>query len=353
MRAFFASISVVLLFVITPNCLQAQDKQFSQFNSAPLMLNPALTGAFSGRYRVTATYRDQWRAALDRPYVTFATGLDLRLPVSKRGMLRYDHFGLGIQFFTDKIPGIEFVSNQIAVSAAYHKVIDKRRNQYLSLGFQGGINQRSFNYENVYFSDQFNGIDLYDQLSGENLPANNVAFADYAWGLNYTFSPNENFAVFAGAAMHHFLRPNVSFYGVDADDEPIDVLNPRYALFASIQMPVSRGIQFHPRAMAALQGGHLLTNAGGNFRFLLNQYSGTAVHIGGWARSVRSAEGNVFLDAIVGMFGIEVNHVLFGFSYDINLADIRSTMPVGRNAFEFSIAFLGNYDNEVILCPKF
>lgn len=353
MRLFFAIAAVVLCAVLLPWNLQAQDKMFSQFNSQPMLLNPALTGAFSGKYRVTATYRDQWRAALDQPIVTFATGLDLRLPVARRGNLRYDNFGLGIQFFTDKIPGIEFVSNQIAISAAYHKVLDKRRNQFLSLGFQGGVIQRSFNYEEVYFSDQFNGIDLYDQLTGEPLPQNNIAFADYAWGLNYTFAPSEDFALFAGASMHHFLRPVTSFRGLDADDEPYDILNPRYTAFLSVQLPVSKGIQFHPRAMAALQGGHLLANAGGNFRFLLNQYSGTALHMGGWVRAARSADGNAFADAAVAMFGIEVNHVLFGFSYDINLADTRSAIPVGRNAFEISVAFLGNYDNEVVLCPKF
>lgn len=45
--------------------LQAQDQLFSQFYSAANFSNPALTGAFEGKFRVSSIYRDQWRKALD------------------------------------------------------------------------------------------------------------------------------------------------------------------------------------------------------------------------------------------------------------------------------------------------
>ncbi|MEL7021553.1 MAG: PorP/SprF family type IX secretion system membrane protein, partial [Bacteroidota bacterium] len=168
----------------------AQDKHFTQFYAAPLTLNPALTGTFDGRYRFSTIYRDQWRKVLDNPYQTFAAGLDLRFPVSGAVRSPYDDAaGIGLLFFTDVVPSIEFRTTQIALSGAFHKALTTQDNQYLSLGFQFGLTQRSIGYSNLTFNDQFNGTSGYSDLSEENLPENNFAFSDIAVGLNYSFAP--------------------------------------------------------------------------------------------------------------------------------------------------------------------
>jgi len=61
--------------------LSAQDKHFTQFYSSPLTLNPALTGAYIGRYRLSTVYRDQWRSVVETPFRTFAAELDVRFDV--------------------------------------------------------------------------------------------------------------------------------------------------------------------------------------------------------------------------------------------------------------------------------
>ena len=40
-----------------------QDEHFTNFRMAPLAVNPALTGAFNGTYRLTAVYRGQWNTS--------------------------------------------------------------------------------------------------------------------------------------------------------------------------------------------------------------------------------------------------------------------------------------------------
>ena len=57
----------VLMTVFSATIALAQDRHFSQFYSSPLTLNPALTGAFDGKYRVGTNYRDQWRGLLEQP----------------------------------------------------------------------------------------------------------------------------------------------------------------------------------------------------------------------------------------------------------------------------------------------
>jgi hypothetical protein len=57
------------------------------------------------------------------------------------------------------------------------------------------------------------------------------------------------------------------------------------------------------------------------------------------------------LDAAVVLVGFEVNNVLFGMSYDLNLQALNARQRQG--AFELSIAYLGSFESEGIACPKF
>jgi len=95
----------------------AQDKHFTQFYAAPLTLNPALTGSFEGRYRVSTIYRNQWKKVLDNPFKTVALATDLRFPARTRSKSK-DAIGLGLLFFNDKTGVIDFSTTQIALSLA-------------------------------------------------------------------------------------------------------------------------------------------------------------------------------------------------------------------------------------------
>lgn len=58
--------------------VHAQDIHFSQYYSAPLTINPALTGGFAGDYRAGVNYRSQW-VSVTVPYRTFDIYGDLNL----------------------------------------------------------------------------------------------------------------------------------------------------------------------------------------------------------------------------------------------------------------------------------
>lgn len=334
----------------------AQDKHFTQFYAAPLTLNPALTGTFDGRYRFSAIYRDQWRKVLDNPYQTFAAGLDLRFPISVGGYSSpyKDAAGVGLLFFNDVVPSVDFRTTQIALSGAFHKALNTQSNQYLSIGFQFGISQRSVGYSNLTFNDQFNGTTGYTDATGEDLPENNFAFGDISVGLNYSYAPRRGMAFFAGAAIHHILEPQVSFYydKEEPDQGGDNRLHRQYSVQLTAQLPITEGFTVSPRAIASLQGPHLEINAGTNFRMQLGEDSPAALHIGGWVRPVTTESNSLEIDAVVLMAGFEINNVLLGLSYDATLNDLNASRQ-GQGAFEVSIAYLGNYENEAILCPKF
>ena len=111
--------TIILLLFIILEFANAQDKHFTQFYAAPLTLNPALTGAFNGSYRVGGIYRDQWRNALDEPYTTFETAIDVRFPVELDRRYK-DAFAVGLMFYSDKVSSIDFNTNQISLSGAFH-----------------------------------------------------------------------------------------------------------------------------------------------------------------------------------------------------------------------------------------
>lgn len=349
-------LSLLLFFtIIGISFAQAQDKHFSQFYASPMTLNPALTGAFDGRFRVSAIYRDQWRGIMDNPFSTFAGALDLKWSMGPASRGKRDAAAVGLLFYSDKVSGIDFSTTQISVSGAFHKSLSSRTNQYLSLGFQAGIAQRGISYENISFEDQFNGTTGYTDPTNERFPENNFAYGDFAVGLNYSYAPKAKTTIFAGFGIHHFLQPSVSFFqslNLEEDLYPDNKLFIKYSGQLNVQFPLADKVQFMPRAIFAKQGPHMKLDAGANFRFLLSDLQGIAMHIGAYARPVSNEDDSFSVADVVGLIGIEYNRVLFGFSYDLNLDDVSNNYQ-GQTTFEFSVAYLGEFYDDLILCPKF
>lgn len=334
--------------------LWSQDQHFSQFFASPLTLNPALTGAFDGKYRLATIYRDQWGNITDVPFRTFGSAIDLRFPVTLGERSGSDAFGGGIQFFSDKVPSFDFSTTQMQLSLAYHKALSRSNDQFLSVGFQAGIVQKNLNYENLNFDDQFNGTNAFAEPTAEVLPGNNFSYLDFAAGINYTYAPSGKPGIFAGVAISHFSQPQLSFFydKRNTTQRGFDELHIKYTAYLSGQVPIGERLAIHPRAMAHLQGPHVAAHIGTNFRFLLDGSKGTAIHLGAWGRSVRDEAWRVGLESVVGMLGLEFSNVLLGLSYDAN---VNPLVFNGRqqSAFEISLAYLGSFVNESVLCPRF
>ena len=86
----------LVILVCNITFVVAQDFHFSQYWSAPLKLNPALTGFYNGNLRVAATYRNQWIGL--RSYSTYAVSTDARF---FQNLLDEDVLGLGLGFYQE------------------------------------------------------------------------------------------------------------------------------------------------------------------------------------------------------------------------------------------------------------
>ncbi|PHI21770.1 hypothetical protein CEQ90_00340 [Lewinellaceae bacterium SD302] len=335
----------------------AQDQHFTQYFASPLTLNPALTGLYEGRYRVSFIYRDQWRKALENPYSTFSGAADFRYFVNPRKRQYKDAFGVGVLFYSDRVAELNYSTNQIMFSGAYHKSLSKDNTQTLSLGVQFGIAQRNVSYDQLTFEDEFNGTTGFDEgATGELFPENNFAFGDYQVGLNYSSVPRKGMALYAGASMHHITEPEQSFYFELTRDEEVQVTNKlfrKYSGYLSLRIPLSRDVQFSPRVLLYSQGPHLAMTTGSNLRFLVNDVNGAAIHVGGWVRPVQNDDSKFSMDSAIAFFGVEYSNFLLGLSYDIGLNQLNTDRR-HQGAFELSVAYLGQSDDdEAVPCPKF
>ncbi len=348
--AFMKKIFLLLSFVyLTVNQLVAQDFHFSQFYASPLTLNPALTGAFSGKYRVSTVYRDQWRSVTPVPLKTFSGAIDLRFELDQKKTAK-DVISVGMVFASDKTDVFNFNSNQIALSTAFTKALTNDNTQFLSIGLQGGLGQRNLSFDNLNFPNEFNGTDAYNLPSYEKYPFNNFAYGDLSTGINYVIAPRRGQSYHIGIAAHHLLEPRISFFAEDKGG--ITHLARKYSAHFNMQLPIGLRTQISPRLLIQKQGNHIQANVGTNFRLQFNDYGSTAMHVGGWVRAVRSTPTKIGLDAAVAMVGFEFNNFLLGFSYDLNIRSI-SSFNRAQGAFELSLGYLGDYDNDTILCPKF
>jgi type IX secretion system PorP/SprF family membrane protein len=328
----------------------AQDRYFTQFYAAPLEVNPALSGAVDGSYRVSLIYHDQWQGILDNPYQTYGVFGDLKFDVGSRSK---DFAGAGIAVVADRNGVFNFNTNQISLSGAYHKLLNDRNKQYLSAGFSLGIIQRSVNYEGLIFDDQFNGLDQYNFGTREDLPENNLAHADIGIGLNYSVTPSKTMGFSAGLAIAHIVSPSISFFRTtDGNDMAEDIkLKQRLTAYANLDLGVNEKLRVMPRMAFYSQGKALMLQAGAHARIDINKHSDNALNLGAGIRFAKELD-QIKPASLMALTGIELGSFLMGFSYEYSLDDLASDR-LGQGILEFSITFIGEYENTDNFCPKF
>ncbi|MDZ4846951.1 MAG: PorP/SprF family type IX secretion system membrane protein [Chitinophagales bacterium] len=344
-------LSVVCGLLIVVCCLltvdsSAQDIHFSQYNSSPLTLNPALTGFYSGDYRLTANYRSQWGSISDS-YRTIATSAEFTM---LKGKLQHDHLAIGFQFFNDKAGEIEMGTNSVAFSAAYRKALGRKHDNALTFGVQTGVLMQKLNMDKVIFDSQYNGVTVDpSQPSGENISGRSNAALDLTVGLIYHTSPMDNFTLYFGGSYAHLLEPNISFLSGSSYK-----LNAKYVGHIGSRIETGGLLNFLPSAVYYQQGGARQINAGTYFQFVLNDDDWeelTAFSIGAWARVANPKPDAFIIGARLDYF----NFVL-SLTYDVNISDL-STVSESRGAYEISVIYTGTritrgQRNKMMPCPQ-
>jgi type IX secretion system PorP/SprF family membrane protein len=330
----FTQIGIMLL-AATPELSKAQDTHFSQFYASPMTLNPAATGVFSGDYRFSTNYKNQWGSISNAYKTTFAS---FDMPVWKN-TLRTGSLGAGLSFYSDKAGASGLGLTQVNLAVSYNLKLND--NNAVSAGLQTGFAQRSLALTDLRWDNQF-GASGYDATlaSGEmNLSSGKTNYMDLSGGLLWHFIGSEQFKANGGIALAHFNKPDQSLVKIKADK-----LDYKFTLHGGVEYLIKDSrLSFLPSFMYAKQGVANEFIIGTLVKYHLGSEAkygdGTpyyVVYLGGFVRVRDALILNTRLDY--------KENISFGLSYDFTVSNL-SNATYGRGGLELSLIYKGFFKN--------
>lgn len=306
----------------------AQDIHFTQFDAAPLTINPAFTGGFNGRLRAAGVYRDQWRS-VTVPFVTYSASIDAPLVHELAGD---DYLAGGLQFYNDKAGDGNLSNTSILGSIAYHKFLgtgDEEPNKALSVGFQGGYTSKSIDVSKLYFGDQFS--EGYFQGSSNELLNNRVRYWTVNAGISYSQKVSEGFAFVLGLGANNLNQPREGF---EKEKNSEVGLGMRYTAQLGAIIHAGDRLALKPAVLYQTQSTAAELVVGNEFAYTLGNpefrdVNSTTVFAGVYYRNQ---------DAIMITGGLEFHSVRLGLSYDYNTSSLKDASN-GNGGFEVSLRY--------------
>jgi type IX secretion system PorP/SprF family membrane protein len=355
MMQSFTRILTGLLLTICMSNVYAQDIHFSQFYSSPLTLNPAMTGNIAEHFRANFTYRNQW-ASIPAPYSTVAASVDASILGCQLGT---DHVGVGFALVNDRAGDGALNDLSAMLSVAYHKGLDKDRRYVLSLGAQMAYTQKSLNIAQLYFQSQIDeGYQFNPALANmEPFQNNSFNYLDFRAGGMFTAAVNESVNLYAGAAYFHLTKPTETFLTEDINQTADKLLDPRFVVHGGGSFFLGEKFSLSPSVLFMSQTGARDLVFGTAFGYHFDQggrrykrsssSDNSAIYLGAWYR---------LDDAIIFNIGVDYNAFKFGFSYDVNVSDLRAA-SLGQGALELTLSYSGLLSEckrrTPTYCPRF
>lgn len=333
----FFSFITVLCFLSCASA-NAQDLHFTQYTSAPLLLNPALTASWND-VALTLQQKQQWQTV-----DAFSTsGLSFEIKASRFNWDKIDRMtanykkklmkglAFGLNAYSDRAGDGSLRTNTINLGIAYHARIDDLN--AFSGGLIGGIIQSSINADKLRWNSQY-GTNGYDPaaISGENIDGSHI-HADFGTGVLWTYgkvsrtiTSNDETNIHAGISVMHINRPDQSFLGGG------DKLNMRFTVHSAGTIKITNtNLAVCPSFLFMRQGKQTELTIGALFKFELKESS----KITGYKKGSSAIMGVYYRnkDAISPYFGYEFSAYSVGFSYDVNTSKFNSVTK-GRGGIE-------------------
>ena len=323
----------------------AQDVHYSQFYNLPLQVNPALNGVFDGDWRFAANLRSQW---YDVP-VTYRTGFasfDKKLSTSNQTA---SFFSLGGVMGFDHAGDANMGTFRLAPNLSYTRRLTK--NNFLTIGLEGAVNNRSFDTEDLVFDEQYNQYIKQFVESRQHTEAfenTSKTYFDFGLGVNWHYrpaGPKNRLRISAGAGLYHINEPETSFF-----DEMDIVLPRKWSIAVLTVIPVAKQLDIVANGTAQYQGPytkHVLFG-GGRVHLDDRPLREKAVQLGLGYRF--NGEGFGTGDALYPAIQFHTSPWIFGLSYDINISDIKvATNNLGGP--ELSVVYIFKKFVEPGFCP--
>lgn len=317
---------LLIVIIIWGASIYAQDLVYSQFNSMPLLLNPAFAGNNSCNYRVSVIGRSQWLGVQNsNSYKSATIAGDFNIGNTTDDKLNL--WGVGLVGSFDKSGNGNYTNLSILPNIAYHLRFGKEGQNFLSFGIQAGLGQRSINTSNLIFNDQLDHLGRNTLSSTDFLVNDSKLYPDVNFGTLLTLNPSEVSNLYIGASMFHATRPNISFTANEY------TLAPRFNIhgggnFLLGALHVLPSVYFQHQQLTNWNLGTYI----GKTLMPGNEETPSVVgYLGAWIKSS---------DAIAAAARIDFSSFTIAFSYDIHTGGVSKNLSsVGSP--EISINYFG------------
>ncbi|MBS1564308.1 MAG: PorP/SprF family type IX secretion system membrane protein [Bacteroidetes bacterium] len=308
------------------------DPHFSQYYSYPQALNPALTGAMEGDYRITAMWRSQYGNMLSTKGMAadFCTSKNVNLGFNLLNQSTADH----VYSFTNGYVSMSYTGVRFGPDG----------DQYLAMALQGGFIGRRIDPTKLQFDDQWvQGVGYNpSNPTADIISSPSVSSFDAGAGIAYYDArPDNDVNIFAGLSAFHLTRPQDPFLSAGSKQRlPI-----RYSLNGGARIQAGEGIAIVPNGLYVSQGNATETMVGMYVQLFAAE--GTDFMVGtNWRIN----------DAVTPYAGIYYNGLTVGVSYDVNISPMAAAAK-GMNSIEISLAYIGiskkRGPRNYFKCPRF
>jgi len=321
----------IAIFLCLTYAVDSQDLHQSVYDLAPVVLNPAHTGDHNQVFRAGLAYRSQWNSVSSSGYKTSQAYIDAPMKsIGKNAWL-----GLGISIYNDKAGIVELSNSSLMGSAAVH--LNTNEYSVLSLGFQGGFVNRSFNTESLLFEEQI-------EIGGTNRPftpdLNNGKFSDnpvkmytdLGTGIKY-HSKLSNGAIFnLGVAARHIASSNNFLEG---SQTPVLL-----TAHSRVSLPINRRISIQTGAIIYKSSGASQLNLQTLFSIKKGIPSKRSKSIQNPKATINFGLGYRVKDndALLCIAQVAFSSYKLSFAYDINMSELSSA--TNRNGgFELGFTY--------------
>ncbi len=318
----------------------AQDFHYSMFSMAPLTVNPALTGNFTGDLRIINNYRMQW-TTVSKPFTTYSFSADMPFKQRDKRKSSPDFFAAGINVNMDKGGSSALKNNSYNGTFSYNKSLDGVGNTYFSFGAVVGLCQRSISTVNSSWGTQWNGLQYDSQLATGEITGFQDAFSffDIGVGTAITVTGNDRFRMSGGIAAFHLNRPRIDFLG------QTDKLYMKIGVHwkSEIALGQNSNAWLLPQFQFVQHGPARLINLGLGAKFQLSERS----HYTDYQNEKFLSIGGMYRlgDAFSGYLRLDIASVGFAFNYDLNVSKLTAATN-GMGAMEFMLIYTGMYSNK-------
>ena len=331
---------LLFAFILLSTDWYAQDIHFSQFETAPLALNPGNAGMGKGYNRANLIYRSQY-PSLGNVFSTQYVSLDF--PILNEAMRHKNGLlGVGVSFYNDVAGDSKMGTVHAALSLS--GIVTLNRQQRISLGLQTGYMQKSFNVSNIQWDNQFNGYQYDPSLpSGEMNFMEKTGFFDMSAGVAYKYFSTktnlyniERVSFNGGIAFFHLTRGKQEFFQGFQDRLYGRIVVSASSLFT----PENNPFGFLPSLLYQRQGtlSEAIIGAGVNYYIKADtKYTGFVkqAYLG---FDVKYRVNDSFITGI----RVKFNDFEIGLSYDYTTSNLGSRIN-GVGGFELGFKFTDTY----------